>query len=183
MLNIIDGATWNNYYNFAVRYCEGKQGYWGFEAKGASNLVELKSRISRYFLRRTKEEVLKELPPKNRIEVPIDLPKDLRDQYDLAESNLVQYMRTYKKEKTDKEIVKSLQAEKLVRLNFLREINALGKVPAAKELSLQPAQGSPAASTNVTCGIVAGATATWAEHKEAIASAARASSRFMCFLQ
>jgi len=134
VLTMIDPREWNNYYGYAVRYCDGKQGYWGFEAKGASNLVELKARISKYFLRRTKEEVLKELPPKNRIEIKIDLPKEERAQYDLVESNLVNYLKKYKKDKTDKDIEKSLAAEKLVKLNLLREINTMGKIPAVKEL-------------------------------------------------
>lgn len=133
-LNIIDPRVWNNYYQFAVRYCQGHQGYWGFEAKGASNLEELKGRISKYFLRRTKEEVLKELPPKNRIEIPIDLPDEERKQYELVESDLVRYMKMYKKDKTDKEIAKSLRGEKLVKLNLLREINAMGKIPTVKEM-------------------------------------------------
>lgn len=133
-LNIIDPKTWNNFYAYAVKYCDGKQGYWGFENKGATNILELRQRISKYFLRRTKEEVLKELPPKSFIDIPIDLPKEERTQYDLVEENLVKYLKTYKKEKTDKEIVRSLQAEKLVKLNLLREINAMGKISTAKEL-------------------------------------------------
>lgn len=134
VLSIIDPHTWNNYYSYAVKYCEGKQGYWGFEAKGASNLPELKERIAKYFLRRTKEEVLPQLPPKNRIDVPIELPREERDQYDMVEENLVEYLRTYKTDKTDKDIARSLQAEKLVSLNLLREINAMGKIPTAVEL-------------------------------------------------
>jgi len=134
ILNIIDPKAWSNYYSFAVKYCEGHQGYYGFEAKGASNLPELKEKIGKYFLRRTKEEVLKELPPKNFIPVPIDLPPEERKQYELAESNLVSYLKSYKKDKTEKEIAKSLQAEKLVRLNLLREINTMGKIPTAMEL-------------------------------------------------
>lgn len=135
MLSIIDPQTWNNYYSYATKYCEGKQGYWGFEAKGASNLEELKERISRYFLRRTKEDVLSELPTKNPpIYIPIKLPDESRKQYDLVESNLIKYLKEYKKDKTDKEIARSLQAEKLVKLNLLREINAMGKIPTAKEM-------------------------------------------------
>lgn len=133
VLNIINPRTWNNYYSFAVKYCGGGQGRWGFEAKGATNLPELKEKINKYFLRRTKEEVLKELPAKNYIEIPIDLPKEEREQYDLVESDLVEYLREFKNKK-DKEIRKSLQGEKLVKLNFLREINAIGKISTAKEL-------------------------------------------------
>lgn len=134
VLNIIDPMVWNSWYRFAIRYAGGQQTHWGFEAKGATNLEELKGKISKYFLRRTKEEVLKELPPKNFIEVPIDLPEEERKQYELAENNLVKYLKEYKKDKTKEEIVKSLAAEKLVKLNLLREINAMGKIPTVREL-------------------------------------------------
>lgn len=133
MLNIIDPKTWSNYYHYAVRYCDGKQGYYGFETKGATNLVELHERISKYFLRRTKDQVLSELPSKNHIDIPMDLSSEDRTAYELVESNLIKYLKD-KKDKTDKEILKSLQGEKLVKLNLLREINAMGKIPTAKEL-------------------------------------------------
>ena len=132
ILNIIDAKTWNNYYSYATKFCEGKQGYFGFEAKGASNMEELNLRIRKYYIRRTKEQVLKELPPKNFIDIPMDLSKEDRKNYDLVESNLVKYLK--EQDKTDKEISKSLGAEKLVKLNLLREINAMGKIETVKEL-------------------------------------------------
>ena len=134
LLNMLDPKTWNNWYRFAVRYADGQQTFWGFEAKGATNVEELKQKISKYFLRRKKIDILTELPPKNRIEVPIQLPEVELKQYELAESSLLAYLKTYKKDKTDKEIAKSLAGEKLVRLNVLREINSMGKIPTVKEL-------------------------------------------------
>lgn len=133
MLNIIDSKVWNNYFSYATRYCAGHQGYWGFEAKGATNLEELNGKISKYFLRRTKEDVLKELPPKNLITIPMELPKADRKQYDLVESDLVDYLKS-KKEKTNKEIAKSMNAEKLVKLNLLREISTMSKLSTAMEI-------------------------------------------------
>lgn len=133
LLNMIDEKKWNNWYSFAIRYAEGKQGYFGFETRGASNLGELNQKISKYFLRRKKSDVLKELPLKNRIEIPIELEKEDREAYNLVENNLINYLRQYR-DKTDKEILKSLQGEKLVRLNLLREVNSMGKINVVKEL-------------------------------------------------
>lgn len=133
VLSILDRKTWKNFYEFAMRYCDGKQNYWGFEAKGATNLPELKERIKKYFLRRTKDEVLKELPPKNFIEIPMDMSSFYRKQYDLIEENLVKFLRE-NKFKTDKEIARSLQGEKLVKINLLRQTNALSKIDTAIEL-------------------------------------------------
>ncbi len=134
LLNLLDPLVWNNWYKFAIRYAGGQQTYWGFQAKGSSNLDELKQKISKYFLRRTKEEVLSQLPPKVYIDIPMDLPREDRGRYELAENNLVKYLKEYKKNKTDKEIVKSLHAEKLVRLNILREVNVMGKLVTTEEL-------------------------------------------------
>ncbi len=133
LLNIIDPSGWNDWYGYARRYCGGRQTKWGFEAKGADNLEELNMRINRYFLRRTREQVLSHLPPKNYIDIPIDLPKEFSKQYVTAKTDLVSFLRKYKKS-TNKEIMKSLSAEKLVKLNHLREISCMGKVDVAKEL-------------------------------------------------
>lgn len=133
-LTLMDPKKWVNYWDFTRRYCNGHQGQFGWEAQGATNIPELQEQISQYFLRRTKEEVLSELPPKNFIDVPVDLSKEERKQYDLAESNMLRYLKEYKKDKTPEEIAKSLMAAKLVKLNLLREINAMGKIATAKEL-------------------------------------------------
>ena len=133
ILSIIDPYNWNNYYDYARRYCDGKMGYWGFEAKGATNLPELSKRISRYFLRRTKDQVLKFLPPKNRIFTPVELVGDASESYYKASESFSRFLKENKGKK-DKEIAKSLQAEKLVKINYLREISAMGKLDAAKEL-------------------------------------------------
>lgn len=133
LLNIVDPKVWNNWYSYAVRYCGGHQGRFGFEAKGSSNLNELKQRIGKYFLRRTKEEVLPELPPKIRTDIPMDLDGEFYKQYKTAASSLAQYLRQYKKE-TDSKIQKAVQAEKLVRINYLRQISSMAKAVVAKEL-------------------------------------------------
>lgn len=132
-LNMVDGKTWSNYYNFATKYCEGHRGRWGFEARGASNLDELSSKIGRYFLRRTKDVILSELPPKNRIPMQIDLEGESKKHYSKASNSFASFLKENKGKK-DREILKSLQAEKLVKINYLREISVMGRMGAAKEL-------------------------------------------------
>lgn len=133
LLHILDPIVWSDYWHFCRRYCDGKQGYWGFEAKGATNLDELRQKISRYFLRRTKDEILTELPPKNRIDLPVKLDGQSKENYDKVSREFVKYLRENKGKK-DKEILKSLNAEKLVKINYLREISAMGKLAAVREL-------------------------------------------------
>lgn len=133
LLNIIDPKVWPSWYNFAVRYAGGRRTQWGFEANGSTNLEELKQRIEKYFLRRTKEEVLPQLPAKIRTEIPIELSGEFGRQYKTAASDLAQYLKNYKK-RSDESISKTVQDEKLTRINYLRQINSMGKIETAKEL-------------------------------------------------
>lgn len=132
-LNLIDPVNWGDYYSFTKRYCDGHKGVWGWDASGASNLAELQQKISHYFLRRVKEEVMRELPPKNFIDIPVELEKEVRTAYDLAEQSFIEYLKNIKK-KSKEEINRSLSAEKLVRLGELRMLTTRGKIKTAQEL-------------------------------------------------
>lgn len=131
-LHIIDPVVWNNFHDYTVRYCQGHQGPWGWDARGASNIPELQQRIGKYFIRRLKEGVLPELPPKQFIDIPVELDSGSRFEYDLVLNDFVAYLKE-NKHKNDAEINKSLQAEKLVRLGELRKITSMGKLSMAKE--------------------------------------------------
>lgn len=133
LLRMLSPGEWANYMQYAVRYCGGTYGRFGFEANGATNIEELKSKMSRYFMRRTKEEVLPNLPPKVFIPTPIEMSATYTAQYRKASSNLLSYLKENKGKK-DAEARRAMQAEKLVQLNILREITAMGKVDAAVEL-------------------------------------------------
>jgi SWI/SNF-related matrix-associated actin-dependent regulator 1 of chromatin subfamily A len=133
LLNIIDSKTWSNWYDFARKYCNMRQTRWGLDTSGASNIEELHARIKRYFIRRDKTEVLKELPPKNFINVPVQLNGEIAREYTSAAKDLATYLRQYSG-KQPPEIAKSLAAEKLTQLNVLRQLNAIGKVDIAIEL-------------------------------------------------
>lgn len=131
-LQMMDSTTWNNWREYTIKYCKGHDGFWGWDARGASNIPELQKRISRYFLRRTKEEVLKELPPKQFVDIPIEMSPEHRFEYDLAISSFMEYLRDIK-QKSPEEMRRSLQAEKLVRLGELRQITTKAKTEMAEE--------------------------------------------------
>lgn len=133
LLNIIDPKTWNNWYEYGRRYCAAHQSRWGWDVSGASHIEELHEKIKRYFIRRDKTEVLKELPPKTFIEVPVELDAEYSKQYDAAASNFAAYLREHSG-KQPAAIAKTLQAEKLAQLNVLRLLNANGKLDTAIEL-------------------------------------------------
>lgn len=132
-LQLMDEKTWNNYWDFTRRYCGAHQTRWGLDVGGATNLEELQQRISRYFLRRRKEDVLKELPEKVFIDVPVDMDNERQKEYDTAEKEFARYLRDYKKKKYT-EITKAMTAEKLTKINFLRQISVWGKVNSAREM-------------------------------------------------
>ena len=79
-------------------------------------------------IRRRKEEVLKELPPKQRIPIQIDLSN--RKEYLLARD---EFLTWYRAEKGAEKAEKAEKAEAFVRLGQLRKVVAEGKLKAAKE--------------------------------------------------
>lgn len=57
------GLAQENYWDFTFRYCAGFDSNYGYKITGHKNVEELKGRMAPFMLRRTKEEVLTELPP------------------------------------------------------------------------------------------------------------------------
>lgn len=90
-LNFMDPEMWNSSHNFGVRYCAAYETNFGWDYDGASNLEELFTRISPYFLRRLKKDVLSQLPPKTYTEIEIELTPTERREYNalLKEMNKV----------------------------------------------------------------------------------------------
>lgn len=131
-LNLMDPQEWTNWYYYTMRYCQGHRTRFGWDARGASNIDELQNKISHYFLRRTKEEVLTELPPKIFTDIPVELSPESKFEYDLALDSFAEYLRQVKRDSTA-EIRKKLQAEKLVRLAELRHITSVGKIKQAED--------------------------------------------------
>jgi SWI/SNF-related matrix-associated actin-dependent regulator 1 of chromatin subfamily A len=132
-LNILDPFVWNNWRYFTKKYCDGHNDYWGYNFSGASNIDELKEKISKYYIRHLKEDVLKDLPEKIFINIPVELDSKSRFEYDLALNSFIVYLRSIKR-KNNVEIRKSLQAEKLTSLNYLRQIATNGKLSSIEDL-------------------------------------------------
>ena len=72
MLGHLDAlGGWRTY---VTRYCAGRQGRYGWEIDGASNLTELRTHLAGLgFVRRVKSDVLTELPAKIRTVLPVEL--------------------------------------------------------------------------------------------------------------
>lgn len=102
---------------FLARYGEGH------------NLDELSRQLyDSCLVRREKAKVLTQLPDKTRCDLYVDISN--RDEYNLAQADLAEYLRQYK-ECTDWEIRRKMRMEALVRFMTLRSLSAKGKVKQA----------------------------------------------------
>lgn len=132
-LNIIDNKRFNSFFKFAFRFCDPIKQRWGWDYSGSSNMEELRELLKPYYVRYAKREVLKDLPPTIFTDIPVDLHGEYEKKYALALSDLVKYLQKIRK-KTDDETRKSMQAEKLVLLNELRQITSMSKIIDAEEI-------------------------------------------------
>ncbi len=99
------------------------------ESYGGGNLDELSRRLyDTCLIRREKSKVLTDLPDKTRCDMYVDISN--REEYDMAQADLVSYLREYK-ECTDMEIRRKMRMEALVRFMTLRSLSAIGKVKQA----------------------------------------------------
>ena len=106
---------------YRKRYCRGKT--------KSSNMVELNTRLwNTCFFRRDKSLVLKELPEKTRQFLYVDITN--RSEYALAERDLYFFLRNYKK-LSNKRVKKAMRGEMMVRISYLRQIAAVGKMKVA----------------------------------------------------
>ena len=77
-------------WDFKQRYCGPYWNGFGWEYKGASNVDELRRKLSTFMIRHRKEDVLSQLPPKQKIPIYFDMDKKARLEYDQMEEELLQ---------------------------------------------------------------------------------------------
>ena len=136
------GGIWG----FYRRYCDAFKDKWGqWHLEGHSNLEELNERLrSTCYIRRTKPEVMKELPPV--VHSPLLVPGTAAGlkEYKKAEADIVQYLieraREIARELGLSERSAAVRAkfraeasQHLVRISVLRRLAAKAKMTAAEE--------------------------------------------------
>ena len=93
------------------------------------NLQALSNRLySTCMIRREKAKVLTQLPAKTRCDLYVDISN--RPEYDLAASDLAEYLRQYQ-ECSERDIRRKMRMKALVQFMTLRSIAAIGKVAQA----------------------------------------------------
>lgn len=130
------------WHHFATRYCRGHQGRFGWDLSGASHTDELHDALrSLCMVRRTKADVMPELPPVQVSKVVLPLSAEGAAEYRSAENDVIAYLMK-RAAQIAAEIgedprsaavvarIKAEAAEHLVRINALRQIGARAKLPA-----------------------------------------------------
>lgn len=86
LLNILDEDHFGNYQKYLFRYCGPKSNGFSMTYKGASHIQELHALLAPLILRRTKAEVLPDLPPKIVEVIPLEIDEDSMASYKAEES-------------------------------------------------------------------------------------------------
>jgi SWI/SNF-related matrix-associated actin-dependent regulator 1 of chromatin subfamily A len=136
------GGRWAFYRRFCGAFRD-RFGHWHID--GASNLTELHERLrEKCYIRRTKADVLTELPPITHVPVVVTTDPKLMREYAKAEADIARYMAERAREiaqelgqNPNSAAVRARLAaeanEHLVRISALRRIAALAKMPAIVE--------------------------------------------------
>lgn len=127
-LRIIDPMKYpdSSFFQWHKRYTDATQNRYGWDFSGASNLEELAQSLKPIMIRRTKDQVLKELPEKQRSSIFI--PIDNKKEYQTAERDLLEWL--VEQEGMDKKDRVS-SVEHLARIEYLRQIAVKGKLKQA----------------------------------------------------
>jgi SNF2 family DNA or RNA helicase len=145
---LLDPETFGHFMNFAKRYCKPTRNRFGWDFSGAANLPELQETLrSTIMVRRTKSDVLTELPPKRR--QVIELASDtLADLISIEEEAWAEHERRVKqlrarsgearaseKDATEEELQELREGVNAAfgELSKLRHATALAKVPLVVE--------------------------------------------------
>ena len=138
IINWLKPGYLGNYYAFLNRYCV--KNYWG-SVVGYVNLEELRKRIRPLITRKTKEEVLPELPDKIISEVPFELSEEERMLYDKITKELLFEIEQADISKVENPITIQATITKMLRLRqltgsmeLLGEKNKSSKLDVLKEL-------------------------------------------------
>lgn len=73
LLDVVTGGLFGNQWAFDARYAEGHRGEHGWKNNGASNIDELKERLDCVMLKRTRAEILPDLPKKQRQVIKLEV--------------------------------------------------------------------------------------------------------------
>lgn len=123
ILKIIEPTLYPSRWDFCMRFCAPRHNGFGWDFTGASNTTKLSESLKILMLRHKKEDVLKDLPPKTKTIIPIEI--DNYKEYKSAESDIISWIRENEgKEKAEK----ASRSETLVAFEKLKQLAVKGKM-------------------------------------------------------
>jgi len=123
-LNIVRPDLYPSFFKFAFEFCNPRRTNFGWDFRGSSNLDKLhQTLLKNLVFRKTKEELLPELPEKQRIVVPLDLPH--RREYEEIVDDYIGWLEKDSFIKADK----AKRAEGITKLNCLKMVAGKLKLP------------------------------------------------------
>ncbi|MCK9570215.1 DEAD/DEAH box helicase [Candidatus Pacearchaeota archaeon] len=127
-LNLLRRSEFPGAWKFMQRYCDPHFTPWGWEYKGASHVDEFHQRlVDSCLVRRRKVDVLKDLPKKSRIVVP--LPLSSVAEYQRADKDFVAWLMGIDPDKAKR----AAKAEAMTRIGYLLRLAAELKLPYVHE--------------------------------------------------
>lgn len=128
-LHLIRPDLYPRFGSYAHRYCDPRRRPWGWEFKGATRMDELHGNLSRQLMiRRRKEDVLLDLPPKTRTVVPLEIRRP--EEYRRARDHFLEWLA---EQGEGGRLSAAKRAERLVQLGELKRLAARLKLRAAVE--------------------------------------------------
>jgi SWI/SNF-related matrix-associated actin-dependent regulator 1 of chromatin subfamily A len=108
IVNAISPYLFPNYMEFAETYCGAKKTRFGWDMSGSQNALELNHILKNsVMIRRKKKDVLKELPEKQIVKIPIDISN--KEEYAKAETAFVNFLLEKFSKHSDEELKKELK--------------------------------------------------------------------------
>jgi SWI/SNF-related matrix-associated actin-dependent regulator 1 of chromatin subfamily A len=126
ILNILWPKKFQSFTEYGYRYCKPSYEFGQIKFKGATRLPELHNKLKKYgMVRRLKKDVLKDLPPKQRVVLP--MPIENSREYIKAENDFIAWLR----ENFDgRRAVRAAHAQRLVQFGYLKRLAAKLKMAA-----------------------------------------------------
>lgn len=126
-LSLIAPELFSSWWKYTERYCGRFHDGFGWNVNGATNTEELHRLLtSTIMIRRTKEDVLKDLPSKTRSVIPLEIEN--ATEYRRAESDFERWVAmNFGSEKASS----AMRAEALARITYLKRLSAEGKIAQA----------------------------------------------------
>lgn len=111
LLRILDRNTFTNYWGFTSYYCNVVEGFRGLDIEGIKRPKEYRKLLQSYMIRKTKDDVAKDLPEKVFIEIKVEMSEKQKKLYNKA---MKEYL------KPDDNVIES-DIERFIRVNQIAQ--------------------------------------------------------------